>query len=108
MRKLPVEPRLPNGSWQRVNELFRETALAVNGLIDRPAPASGTTSIPELATDPLSPTDGQAWIERRTDQPIGTLRAIAGGFPITAQTPVYSYFFSVKTTTGGIKKVKME
>lgn len=35
MRKLPVEPRLPNGSWQRANELFRLVALAVNELVDR-------------------------------------------------------------------------
>ena len=37
MKKLPVEPRLPNqvGLVQRVNELFRAVALSVNELIDR-------------------------------------------------------------------------
>lgn len=36
MKKLPVEPRLPAGfgAIQRINELFRLVALAVNELID--------------------------------------------------------------------------
>lgn len=37
MKKLPVEPRLPDGfgAMLRVNELFRAAALSINELIDR-------------------------------------------------------------------------
>ena len=60
MRKLPVEPRLPNGSWQRVNELFRAFALSVNELIDRVSTPMSVSAVTVGASpfDYLAPRDG--------------------------------------------------
>lgn len=60
MRKLPVEPRLPNGSWQRVNELFRAVALSVNELIERVSTPLSVSAVVVGASpfDYLAPRDG--------------------------------------------------
>lgn len=59
MRKLPVEPRIPlalASVVQRVNELFRATALVVNELIDR----TDTPLSVESVTVGASPFDYEA------------------------------------------------
>ena len=58
--KLLVEPRLPSGSWQRANELFRSIALAVNELIDYVSTPLSVSSVTVTASpfDYAAPRDG--------------------------------------------------
>lgn len=62
MNKLPVEPRLPSGAGmvQRVNELFRSIALAVNELINRAATPLSVSAVTVGASpfDYSAPRDG--------------------------------------------------
>ena len=60
MKKLPVEPRLPSGSWQRANELFRSIALSVNELIDYMSTPLSVSSVTVTASpfDYAAPRDG--------------------------------------------------
>lgn len=65
MRKLPFEPRLPRADLlsltQRVNELFKETALIVNALVDRaetPVEASSTPAVPVSPASFVAASDG--------------------------------------------------
>ena len=62
MKKLPVEPRLPSGAGmiQRVNELFRAVALAVNEVIDRISTPLSVSAVTVGASpfDYTAPRDG--------------------------------------------------
>ena len=75
MKKLPVEPRLPIGAGlvQRVNELFRAAALAVNELIDKAETPLSVSSV----TVGASPFDYTASRDGSLSIVGGTVSAVA-------------------------------
>lgn len=75
MKKLPVEPRLPTGFGmvQRVNELFRSIALAVNELIDQAATPLSVSAV----TVGASPFDYEASRDGFVSIVGGTVSAVA-------------------------------
>ena len=75
MNKLPVEPRLPSGAGmvQRINELLRAIALAVNGLIDRVATPLSVSAV----TVGASPFDYSATRDGFVSIVGGTVSAVA-------------------------------
>ena len=91
MRKLPVEPRLPNGSWQRVNELFRAFALAVNELIDRTSTPLSVSAVTVGASpfDYTAPRDGFVSIVGGTVTAVALIReGVSTSLGVVAVVPV--------------------
>lgn len=75
MKKLPVEPRLPNGfgAMQRINELFRSVALSVNELNDRVSAPLSVSAV----TVGASPFDYEAARDGFVSIVGGTVSAVA-------------------------------
>jgi len=91
MRKLPVEPRLPSGSWQRANELFRAVALSVNELIERVSTPLSVSAVTVGASpfDYLASRDGFVSIVGGTVSAVAYVReGVSTSLGVVAVVPV--------------------
>lgn len=78
------------------------------GNLDYTAPAGGgAVSVPELATDPTTPTPGDTWVLRTVNNPANTLQGLIGGVPLTTAAADYKYQLSYATADEGTKRVEL-
>lgn len=78
-----------------------EVVAYLNGQFTQdPFSGGGGSTIPEVNTDPASPTVGQAWVLKTIVHPVGVLQAFVGTVPLltTQETPRFD--FSYRTTDG--------
>lgn len=93
MKKLPVEPRLPNGfgAMQRINELFRSFALSVNELIDVVSAPLSVSAVTVGASpfDYEAPRDGFVSIVGGTVSAVALVRqGVSTSLGVVAVVPV--------------------
>lgn len=61
------------------------------------------TTLPILAADPSSPTNGQVWVKQTIVAPAGTLQGFFGTFPICISADIDTYALSVETPSGIVR-----
>lgn len=70
-------------------------------------PFGSTANIPEYNTDPVSPADGDAWVLRSGSGSGGLAHSIVTLGLTLAGSGAFTYQFSYKTISSGIKRVTL-